>query len=415
MESCAYLSEYSMKEMKPRGTENKGGNVMRKIGLLPRIIAAIILGMIIGSFTPTPVIKILATFNSLFGNFLTFTIPLIIIGFIAPGIGAMGRGAGRLLGLTAIIAYASTIFAGLLAFITAKSLFPTMLHNQTIKQFENPESVLLKGYFSIEMPEVMGVMSALLIAFVLGLGIAAIKGDLLLKVMNEFREIVQLVITKVIIPLLPIHILGIFANMTAAGQVFTILSVFAKVFVMIIALHLLYLIFQYVAAGSAQKQNPFKMLKIMSPAYFTALGTQSSAATIPVTLTRAKKLNVKEEVADFSIPLLANIHLSGSMITLVSCAMAVLFLQGKAITFTSLFPFILMLGIAMIAAPGVPGGAVIAAIGLLESMLGFGQAMTSLMIALYIAQDSFGTACNVTGDGAITAITDRFHKRKAAS
>ncbi len=255
-------------------------------------------------------------------------------------------------------------------------------------------------------------MTALLLSFVIGLGIAAIKGDTLLRVMNEFKDIIQLVIEKLIIPLLPFHIFGIFANMTYTGQVSTILTVFAKVFVMIILLHILYLTFQYTIAGSISKENPFKMLRKMSPAYFTALGTQSSAATIPVTLKRSKTLKVRESVADFTIPLLANIHLSGSTITLVSCALAVMFLQGSTISFGSLLPFILLLGVTMIAAPGVPGGAVMAAIGLLESMLGFGPTMVSLMIALYLAQDSFGTACNVTGDGAITSITDTLSKRK---
>lgn len=227
--------------------------------------------------------------------------------------------------------------------------------------------------------------------------------------MNDFQAIVEKLIEKVIIPLLPIHIFGIFSNMTYAGQVGTILSVFAKVFVMIIALHLIYLIFQYSVAGSLAKRNPFKMLKQMLPAYFTALGTQSSAATIPVTLKHAKQIGVREKAADFAIPLLATIHLSGSTITLVSCSIAVMMLQGQAVTFTIMFPFILMLGITMVAAPGVPGGAVMAALGLLASMLGFDDTMIALMIALYLAQDSFGTACNVTGDGAITVMADKMN------
>ncbi|KAB7704796.1 cation:dicarboxylase symporter family transporter [Bacillus aerolatus] len=383
---------------------------MKRFGLLPRIILAIIAGIIIGTFTPEWFIRVLATFNGLFGNFLGFAIPLIIIGFIAPGIGSIGRGAGKLLGMTTAIAYLSTIIAGLLAFFAAQALYPAILSNQASKAFDDPSKALLKPFFEVEMAPIMGVMTALLLAFALGLGMAALKGNTLQNVMVEFREIVEMIIEKIIIPLLPIHIFGIFANMTQGGQVSAIISVFAKVFVMIIILHILYLCVQYTAAGTLRKQNPFTMLKTMLPAYFTALGTQSSASTIPVTLDRAKKIGAKERIADFSVPLLATIHLSGSTITLVSCAMAVMLLQNEAYSFGSMLPFILMLGITMVAAPGVPGGAVMAAIGLLDTMLGFNSTMLSLMIALYLAQDSFGTACNVTGDGALTAIVDKLNK-----
>ncbi|HZG71768.1 MAG TPA: cation:dicarboxylase symporter family transporter, partial [Chondromyces sp.] len=284
---------------------------MKRFGLLPRIILAIASGILIGSIAPAWLIKIFATFNGIFGNFLGFAIPLIIIGFIAPGIGAMGRGAGKLLGLTTGIAYTSTILAGLLAFFAAKSLYPVILSNQASQAFENPEEALLEAYFIVEMPPIMGVMTALLLAFSLGLGMATIKGDSLQRVMDEFRQIVELIIEKIIIPLLPIHIFGIFSNMTQGGQVSAIMSVFAKVFIMIISLHIIYLIIQYTIAGSLRKQNPFVMLKTMLPAYFTALGTQSSASTIPVTLEKTKQMGVRERIADFSVPLLATIHLSG--------------------------------------------------------------------------------------------------------
>lgn len=385
---------------------------MKKFGLLPRIILAIALGIGAGMISPQWVIRTFATFNSLFGNFLSFAIPLIIIGFITPGIGKMGKNAGKLLGITTGMAYISTIIAGLLAFIAAKTLYPVILKSQTLKEFANPEEALLSGFFNVEMPPIMGVMSALIISFILGIGLAAIKSDALQNVMEDFQAIVQKLIEMVIIPLLPIHIFGIFANMTQGGQISVILSVFAKVFIMIIALHLLYLITQYSVAGAATTRNPFKLLKTMLPAYFTALGTQSSAATIPVTLKHAKKMGARAKVADFSVPLLATIHLSGSTITLVSCAIAVLMLMGNTVTFGSIFPFILMLGVTMIAAPGVPGGAVMAALGLLETMLGFDPAMIALMIALYLAQDSFGTACNVTGDGAITLLADKISNKQ---
>lgn len=380
---------------------------MKRFGLLPRIILAIALGIILGSFSPEWLIKLFATFNGLFGNFLGFAIPLIIIGFIAPGIGSMGKGAGKLLGITTGFAYASTVAAGLLAFFTATFLYPILLKNQSFKEFENPEEALLSPFFQVDMPPVMGVMTALLISFTLGLGLAAIKGNTLQNAMNDFRDVIEKLIEKVIIPLLPVHIFGIFANMTQGGQVGAIMSVFAKVFVMIIALHIIFLLIQYTAAGSVTKTNPIKLIKNMMPAYFTALGTQSSASTIPVTLKQVKKLGAREKIADFSVPLLATIHLSGSTITLVSCAIAVMMLQGQTASFAEILPFVLMLGVTMIAAPGVPGGAVMAALGLLESMLGFNETMIALMIALYLAQDSFGTACNVTGDGALTLLSDK--------
>ncbi|MDT8862577.1 dicarboxylate/amino acid:cation symporter [Alkalihalobacillus sp. MEB130] len=384
---------------------------MKRFGLLPRIILAIIIGVLIGKVAPDWAVRVLATFNGLFGNFLGFIIPLIIIGFIAPGIAQLGKGAGKLLGITAGFAYLSTVTAGLLAFFATSIVFPSILQvDGFLASFENPEEGLLSSFFTVDMPAIMGVMSALLLAFLLGLGVTFVKGDALTNVLVEFRGIIEKVITAVIIPLLPIHILGIFANMSKAGQVETIMSVFAKVFILVIILHLVMLSLQYTGSGILNKKNPFGMIKGMLPAYFTALGTQSSASTIPVTLRQTKKIGVRERIADFTVPLLATIHLSGSTITLVSCSMAIMFLMGETPTIGSVLPFILMLGITMVAAPGVPGGAVMAALGLLETMLGFDQTMITLMIALYLAQDSFGTACNVTGDGAISASVDRLSK-----
>lgn len=386
---------------------------MKKIGLLPRILIAIALGVVVGAFLPEWTVRLFATFNDIFGNFLGFAIPLIIIGFIAPGIGEIGKGAGKLIGITTTVAYLSTFLAGLLAFVAARNLYPIFLNTGgAASEMANPEEGLLEPFFKVEIAPMMGVMTALVLAFTLGLGMAAMKENKLKGVMVEFRTIIEKVINYVIIPLLPLHILGIFANMTSAGQVQTILSVFAKVFVMIILLHLTMLLIQYSVTGAATSRNPFKLLKTMVPAYFTALGTQSSASTIPVTLRQVKKNGVREKVAEFSVPLLATIHLSGSTITIVSCAMAVMLLNGMDPTFASIIPFILMLGITMIAAPGVPGGAVMAAIGLLESMLSFDSTMVSLMIALYLAQDSFGTATNVTGDGALSGLVDRLTSKK---
>lgn len=384
-----------------------------KFGLLPRIILAIVLGVILGSFVPENVVKFFATFNGLFGGFLGFAIPLIIIGFIVPGIAHLGKGAGKLLGVTATTAYVSTIIAGTLAFTVGSLLLPGFVENTTAGNVVNPGEALLGGFFELEIPPIMGVMSALIFAFILGIGISATNSTNLRTIMDEFQHIIEKLITYVIIPLLPIHILGIFMNMTYGGQVQSILSVFAKVFILIIALHITMLVLQYTTAGVASGKNPFRLLRTMLPAYFTALGTQSSAATIPVTLQSSKKTGVNEKVAEFAVPLFATIHLSGSMITLVSCSMGVILLTGGAPSLSEMGPFILLLGVMMIAAPGVPGGAVMAAAGLLETMLGFDPTMVSLMIALYLAQDSFGTATNVTGDGALTVLVDKFSGAKS--
>lgn len=384
----------------------------KKIGLLPRLILAIVAGIVLGMITRSAQaafpVRLLATFNGFFGSFLSFTIPLIIVGFVIPGIAELGTGAGKLLAITAGIAYGSTLLAGSLAFVTDSVFFPMFLTSHSeLFSHANPEDALLPGLIGIDMPPVMGVMTALILSFVLGIGIAVTQSETLKKVTNEFQEIIKRVIETIIIPLLPIHILGVFTNMTHAGQVGLILQVFIKVFAIVIALHVVMILLQYTVACTIAKKNPIASLKKMIPAYFTALGTQSSAATIPVTLESAKKTGIKEKIADFVIPLCATIHLAGSTITLTSCSMAILMLNGQTVSASVMLPFIAILGVAMVAAPGIPGGAVMAALGFVQSILGFNDTMCSLLIALYIAQDSFGTACNVTGDGAIAILVDK--------
>ena len=385
---------------------------MKKIGLLPRLIIAIILGIIFGMILPEAGVRVFATFNGLFGQFLGFAIPLIILGFVAPGIGDLGKGAGRILAVTAGIAYLSTVFAGSLAYFTNSTILPSLIGGSTLATDVAGEGASAAAFIEVSIPPIMGVMTALILAFTIGIGIAATGSQTIKSAMNEFQNIISLMISNIIIPLLPIHIMGIFANLTYSGQVVQILSVFSKVFVLVILLHITIIVIQYVIAGSIAGANPFRLIKTMLPAYFTAIGTQSSAATIPVTLAQTKKNGVNEGVADFAIPLSATIHLSGSTITLVSCSLAIMMLSGMDYSFGTYFGFILALGVTMVAAPGVPGGAVMAAIGLLQSMLGFDPTMTSLMIALYLAQDSFGTACNVTGDGAIAVVVNKFSGHK---
>ncbi|MGE7954636.1 dicarboxylate/amino acid:cation symporter [Lysinibacillus xylanilyticus] len=382
-----------------------------KFGLLAKIIIAILLAVILGNFVPESFVRIFATFNGLFGNFLNFVVPLIIIGFIAPGIAQLGKGSGKLLGLATFFAYFSTILAGILAFFVARNVLPNFIANGEMESMKNPEEFLAQAFFKVDMPPLMDVMAALIFAFIIGIGMAAIQSDVMKRGFEEFNVIIEKLIAFVIIPLLPFHIFGIFLNMTFGGQVAKILSVFAIVFVLIIVMHWVILLVQYTAAGILNKKNPLKLLRIMLPAYFTALGTQSSAAAIPVTLRQAQKTGASEKVTNFTIPLFATIHLSGSTITLVTCSLGVMMMNGMDISFAQYIGFIFMLGITMVAAPGVPGGAVMAAIGLLQTMLGFDETMVALMIALYLAQDSFGTATNVTGDGALSMIVDRFSKR----
>ena len=383
---------------------------MKKFGLLPKLILGILAGIAIGKMKVLFVVELLATFNNIFGSFLGFIIPLIIVGFVAPGIGNLGKSAGKLLGGSTILAYVSTIIAGSFAYVVDTNIFPKLLNvgSFILHDTTNPEEALVKSLINIKIAPLMDVMTALVLAFVLGLGIAYLKEDTVKKFMDEFQLIVEGTIKSVIIPLLPFHISGIFANMTYAGKVEMIIAVFAKVFVVIIILHILILLFQYTVAGSLNGKNPISLIRNMLPAYFTAVGTQSSAATIPVTLAQTKKNGSNDGIAEFTVPLFATIHLSGSTITLTSCSLAIMMLEGMNFSFSSYFGFILMLGVTMVAAPGVPGGAVMAALGLIQSMLGFNAELSSLMIALYLAQDSFGTACNVTGDGALALIVNKF-------
>lgn len=386
---------------------------MKKIGLLPKLIIGILLGIMIGLVSNATeqyiVVRLLSTFSGIFGSFLTFIIPLIIIGFVAPGIADLGKDAGKMLGVTALFAYVSSVAAGFAAFFVGSAILPNVIK---ASEATASNAADVSGFFQINMGSVMGVMTALVLAFLLGIGMAATKSDRLLGVMQDFKTIIEKVVHVVLIPLIPVHIAGIFAKLSATGEIFATIKAFSSVFVMIIALQLCYILVQYTIAFLVSKKNPFRAIKNMLPAYFTALGTQSSAATIAVTLESARKNDVEEDIVDFVIPLGATIHLAGDTITLVLASMGVMLLSNQTPTFAMMMPFILMLGVTMVAAPGIPGGGVMAALGLLESMLGFGAAQKTLMIAIHFAQDSFGTATNVTGDGAIAIIVDAIYKRK---
>lgn len=378
-----------------------------KVNLLVKILVAILLGIGCGQFFPVWAGRIFATFNSIFSQFLGFLIPLIIVGFVAPAIADVGVKAGKILVVTVVIAYVFTSLSGFYSFFISDWLFPRIVKpNDTMASMGVGHD--LTPYFTIEMPPLMSVMTALVFAFMLGITMAYLKGDRLKGICREFRECVTMCIGKVIIPLLPLYIFGIFLNMTMAGEVITILQTFIGIIGIIFAMHILLLIFQYCIAACFSRQNPFKMLWKMMPAYFTALGTQSSAATIPVTLRQTVSLGVSEDIAGFVVPLCATIHMSGSIMKIVACALAIMIMSGMPYDGMMFTMFILMLGVTMVAAPGVPGGAIMAALGVLSSMLGFNETQQAMIIALYITMDSFGTACNVTGDGSIALIINHF-------
>ena len=394
---------------------------MKKIGLLPLIIIAIVMGILIGNVLPEVWVRMFVTFNGVFSQFLGFLIPLIIIGLVAPAIADIGRSAGRLLLMTVALAYADTIIAGLLAFadtivagllgfITGTICFPQLIDAEASMAVEKAEA--LQPYFELQIPAILDVMAALVSAFVVGIGIAYTDSPTLKKGFSEFRTIIEKTIQVAIIPLLPLYIFGIFLGMTFTGEVYHIIVVFAKIIGIIFLLHIVILLYEFLIAGGLARKNPLRLLVNMLPAYFTALGTSSSAATIPVTLRQTKKNGVSDEIASFCVPLCATIHISGSMMKITCCALTVCLISGLPHDFPLFIHFILLLGVCMVAAPGVPGGAAMAALGPLAGVLGFSPEAQALIVALYIAMDSFGTACNVTGDGALAVIIDRLHRKR---
>lgn len=381
--------------------------------LILKLLAGMLIGLLLGLFGPLWLTEGLVTFKSIFGQFISFMIPLIILFYIMSGIASLGNDSGRMLGWTVVLAYGSTLLAGTLAFLVAGNILPSLLE-AGVHNAQNPSE--LAPYFKLEVKPMFDVMTALVLAFVFGIGIAMTKAQQLRGIAEQGRDVVELMLAKVLIPLLPAYIGCVFAEMAADGTVFTTLETFGKVLVLAIGMHVIWLTGLFTVSGVANGKNPVKLVKAMLPAYFTAVGTMSSAATIPVTLKSARNMGVSEPVVDFVIPLCATIHLSGSTITLVTCATAVMLMTAGLAdpTWATMFPFIMMLGIIMIAAPGAPGGAVMSALGVLQTMLHFPEASLALMIALYLAQDSFGTACNVTGDGVIALWMERIMGKSKA-
>lgn len=382
--------------------------------LVLRIIAAIAIGIVLGLVAPDWLARCAATFNGLMSQFLGFMIPLIILGFVAPAIADVGRKAGRLLLVTAVLAYVATFLAGLMSYGIGSLTFPAIVIPEAASE-SGSTARDISAYFTVDVPPLLPVITSLALAFLLGLGCAASDAPALRRGLSELRTIVALCIDRAVLPLLPPYILCIFLTMTVEGRVASVLVTFAGIIGIIFAMHILILLLQYAIAGVISGRNPLRMLRTMMPAYMTALGTQSSAATIPVTLRQTIKMGVNEDIAGFTVPLCATIHMSGSTLKIVACAMALMLMHGQPCPTGMFIHFIAMLGITIIAAPGIPGGAIMASLGLLQSILGFDADMQAMMIALYIAMDSFGTACNVTGDGALAAIVERIFPCRSAA
>ncbi|MDU3397386.1 dicarboxylate/amino acid:cation symporter [Clostridium porci] len=392
----------------------------KKLGLVPRLVIAIILGILIGQFLPEVVCRLVVTASGMFSNFLKFIIPLMILAYVTMGIADLSQGAGKLLLITVGIAYVSTLIAGAFSYTVSSTLFPSFMDEGALEQIAATSGKSVEAFFSIPIVPVLDTLSAVLLAFVLGLCFSTLRGrtigDTLYESMKDFSGMIDKVLNSVIIPLLPLYICGTFVDMTRSGKTFVILGILWKVFLVVIIMHLVIILFQFIVAGSVGKKNPARLLKNQLRGYITALGTQSSAATIPVNLECAAADGISEQIRNFVVPLCANIHMSGSIITITACATAVCLMNQLPINLSTVVPFVATLGVAMVASPGAPGGSIMTALPFLWMIFGreLGDPngpICAIMVALYITQDSFGTACNVSGDNAIGVIIDTIYHR----
>ncbi len=391
-----------------------------KLGLVPKLIIAIIVGILIGQFLPEGFCRFVVTLSGIFSTFLKFVIPLMILAYVTMGIADLSQGAGKLLLITVALAYGSTLIAGSCSYLVSSGLFPSFMSEGALDQIAATAGISVDSYFSISITPVLDTLSAVVLAFILGLCLSVMRGkeigNTLYEAVKDFSSIIDKVLHTAIIPLLPLYICGTFVDMTKSGKTFAILSILWKVFLVVIVMHLICILIQFIIAGTVSKKNPFTLIKNQIPGYATALGTQSSAATIPVNLQCAAADGVSEQIRNFVVPLCANIHMAGSMITITACATAVCLMNQLPISLGTVIPFIMTLGIAMVASPGAPGGSIMTALPFLYMVFGTVAGdpegpICAIMVALYITQDSFGTACNVSGDNAIGVIVDTIYKK----
>ena len=392
----------------------------KKIGLVPKLIIAIILGILIGQFMPEGFCRFVVTLSGIFSSYLKFVIPLMILAYVTMGIADLSQGAGKLLVITVALAYGSTLIFGSASYLVSSSLFPSFMSPEAMDQISATADNSVSAYLSISIPALMDTMSAVVFAFMLGLSLSVLRGktvgDTLYNGMHDFSAIIDAVLHNTIIPGLPLYICGTFVDMTRSGKTFAILGILWKVFLVVIIMHWVTILIQFTIAGTISHQNPFKLIKYQLAGYTTALGTQSSAATIPVNLQCAEKEGVSEQIRNFVVPLCANIHMCGSMITIVACATAVCLMNNIPIGLHTVVPFIATLGIAMVASPGAPGGSIMTALPFLYMIFGAEAGnpdgpICAIMVALYITQDSFGTACNVSGDNAIGLLVETIYRK----
>lgn len=381
-----------------------------KVALIWKVLIACLLGCLLGRILPVPAIRIFTTFNYVFSQYIEFMVPLIIIGLVTPAICRMGSDAGKMLLFTILLAYFSSVLAGTFSYGVSVVAFPGLLDGVHM-DVDKLESDAVNPFFTLDIPAVMNVTSALVLAFLTGTLLTVTGKGTLKNVAFDFEELVTKAISSTLVPLLPIYIFGIFLKMACTGDILPVLSVFAKIIAVIFAMSIVWLLTIFCISGAISRSNPFKNIVSMLPAYFTALGTSSSAATIPVTLSCARKCGVSEPVSNFSVPLCATIHMPGSMMKITACAIAIMMLQGMPFSFDLVLGFIMLEAITAVAAPGVPGGVIMASLGVLSSVLGFDETSLALIITLYIVMDSFGTACNVVSDGAVALIVDKTFKK----
>ena len=365
-----------------------------------RLILGIAVGILCGLVFPESVMKVIVTLQYIMGQLITFCVPLIIIGFIAPSITKLGANASRLLGVAVIIAYASSICAAFMSTGAGYILIPHLSIDTSVAGLRDlPEAV-----FELNIPQIMPVMSALVLSILLGLAATWTKSQKIIDILAEFQNIVLDIVSKIIIPVLPFYIATTFCNLSYEGMITRQLPAFLQIIVIVMLGHYIWLAVLYLLAGAYSGKNPWEVLRHYGPAYLTAVGTMSSAATLAVALRCARKSSVlREDMVSFGVPLFANIHLCGSVLTEVFFCMTISkILYGTLPSVGTMILFCMLLGIFAIGAPGVPGGTVMASLGLITGVLLFDDAGTALMLAIFALQDSFGTACNVTGDGALT-------------
>jgi len=382
-----------------------------KLNLFLRVIIAIICGALLGLVAPDVLVRIFKTFNVLFAQCLKFIIPLLVLGLVTPAIAGVGRKAGKMLLCVLAIAYLSTILSGFFAHVCSSNILPMYLKVGELYS-EAAAGKEFLPYFELKIPPLCDIMTALLLSFMTGVGIIFTDAKALKTGCEEFGNIIKWVIEKIIIPLLPVYILTMICEMSAKGTIAALIGAGFKIILTGIVLTICYLIIQYCIAGIIARKNPFKCLWNMSSAYLTAFSICSSSATIPVTSACAKKNGIREDIVDFTIPLCSTVHMCGSTIKLAVSSIAIAYIFNIPLPFSVYANFVFMQGIAAVAAPGVMGGVLMASVGLLESIMGFGPEQTALVMTLYLALDGYGPACNVTGDGAIALIIDSIFKKK---